>query len=208
MNNDSLRFFRQGLERLPVTDADLSLFRQIDLGRTYDGLLHELIDSIAWRQEEITLFGKTHLQPRLCAWYGDRESTYAYSGISMEPRDWTPTLLNIRQRIESLVGHEFNSVLLNYYRDHQDSMGMHSDDEVELGQNPVIASLSLGEERSFLLRHKYRKDLKTIKLSLPSGSLLLMKGDTQRYWKHGINKEKQPCGARLNLTFRCINKNQ
>ena len=106
--------------------------------------------------------------------------------------------------MQQLVGHEFNSVLLNYYRDQHDKMGMHSDDESELGDRPVIASLSLGESRTLLLRHKTRKDLPTIKLELPSGSLLLMCGETQHYWRHGINAERNHCAARINLTFRQI----
>ena len=190
------------IERLPLIDADLQLWRQVDLARSYASLLHVLVNDTAWRQEEITVYGKPYLQPRLSAWYGDL--AYSYSGIRLEPLPWTPTLLDIKLRIESLVDHEFNSVLLNYYRDQNDSMGMHSDDERELGPQPVIASLSLGEERSFLLKHKSRKDLKTVKLALPAGSLLLMQGQTQSNWRHGINKERQPCGPRVNLTFRSI----
>ena len=204
MKIDYLPFEKSGIEQLPIVDADLWLYQQVELGQSYGELLSELIDNTEWRQEEITIYGKTHLQPRLTAWYGNQESSYSYSGITMEPRPWNQILLNLKARIESLLGQDFNSVLLNYYRDHRDSMGMHSDDEPELGKQPVIASLSLGEERTLLLRHKYRKDLSTIKLSLTSGSLLVMKGSTQSYWKHGIGKQKQPCGSRLNLTFRSI----
>jgi alkylated DNA repair dioxygenase AlkB len=190
------------IERLPLIDADLQLWRQVNLGRSYDCLLQTLIDDTAWRQEEITVYGKPYLQPRLSAWYGDL--AYSYSGIRLEPLPWTPTLLNIKRQVEALVEHEFNSVLLNYYRDQNDGMGMHSDDEHELGPQPAIASLSLGEARSLLLKHKSRKDLKTVKLALAAGSLLLMQGETQRYWRHGINKQRQPCGPRVNLTFRSI----
>jgi alkylated DNA repair dioxygenase AlkB len=190
------------IERLPLIDADLQLWRQVNLGRTYDCLLQTLIDDTAWRQEEITVYGKPYLQPRLSAWYGDL--AYSYSGIRLEPLPWTPTLLNIKRQVEALVEHEFNSVLLNYYRDQNDGMGMHSDDEHELGPQPAIASLSLGEARSLLLKHKSRKDLKTVKLALATGSLLLMQGETQQYWRHGINKQRQPCGPRINLTFRSI----
>jgi alkylated DNA repair dioxygenase AlkB len=190
------------IERLPLIDADLQLWRQVNLGRSYDCLLQTLIDDTAWRQEEITVYGKPYLQPRLSAWYGDL--AYSYSGIRLEPLPWTPTLLNIKRQVEALVEHEFNSVLLNYYRDQNDGMGMHSDDEHELGPQPAIASLSLGEARSLLLKHKSRKDLKTVKLALATGSLLLMQGETQRYWRHGINKQRQPCGPRINLTFRSI----
>ena len=190
------------IERLPLPDADLLFWRQADLGRPYDSLLQELIKSTDWRQEEITVYGKSYLQPRLSAWHGDL--SYSYSGIRLEPLPWTPILLDLKARVEALTGNEFNSVLLNYYRDQNDSMGMHSDDERELGPQPAIASLSLGEERRFLLKHKTRKDLKTVKLVLHSGSLLLMRGDTQQYWRHGINKETRSCGPRINLTFRAI----
>jgi len=206
MKNGCLLLEASSMEKLPMVDADISLCQQVELGQPYDELLHELIDSVAWRQEEVTIYGKRHLQPRLSAWYGDKELNYCYSGITMHPRPWSQTLLNLKARVESLAAQNFNSVLLNYYRDHRDGMGMHSDDESELGKQPVIASLSLGEERTLVLRHKYRKDLNTIKLPLPSGSLLVMKGATQSYWKHGINKQKQPCGPRLNLTFRNIIK--
>jgi alkylated DNA repair dioxygenase AlkB len=208
MKCDLPLFEASGMENLPMVDADISLCQQVALGQSYDKLLRELIDNIAWRQEEVTIYGKRHLQPRLSAWYGDKELDYCYSGITMQPQPWSQTLLNLKARVESLAAQDFNSVLLNYYRDHRDSMGMHSDDESELGKQPVIASLSLGEERTLIFRHKYRKDLNTIKLPLPSGSLLVMKGATQSYWKHGINKQKQPCGPRLNLTFRNIIKHR
>src|SRR5690606_28336171 len=98
----------------------------------------------------------------------------------------------------------FNSVLLNYYRDHDDRMGLHSDDEPELGKNPTIGSLSLGAERTFLLRHKKRRDLRPVRIRLASGSLLVMRGETQHRWKHGVETERRPCGPRVNLTFRRI----
>lgn len=189
-------------ERLPMPDAELLWWPRIDLGRSNDLVLRDLVDSCAWRQEEIKVYGKAYRQPRLSAWYGDQG--YSYSGIRLEPTPWSPLLLDIKARVQQLAGHEFNSVLLNYYRDEHDRMGMHSDDERELGPRPVIASLSIGETRSLLFRHRTRKDLKTVKLGLPDGSLLLMRGDTQRYWRHGINAERSPCGARVNLTFRSI----
>lgn len=190
------------IERLPLPNADLKLWRQVDLGRPYDSLLQELIAATNWRQEAITVYGKPYLQPRLSAWHGDL--AYRYSGIRLEPLPWTQTLLDLKIRVEQLTEHQFNSVLLNFYRDQNDSMGMHSDDERELGRQPAIASLSLGEERTFRLQHKTRKDLKTVKLALPAGSLLLMQGDTQQYWRHGISKERQSCLPRINLTFRAV----
>jgi alkylated DNA repair dioxygenase AlkB len=189
-------------QQLPIQDGELRLWQKVDLGQDYNQLLAGLVVDSAWRQEQITVYGKAYRQPRLSAWYGDLG--YSYSGIRLEPEPWTPTLQAIRERVETLVGHDFNSVLLNYYRDHNDRMGMHSDDEKELGPRPVIASLSLGAVRNFLLRHKTRRDLPGVKLPLHCGSLLLMSGDLQRHWRHGINAQRQACGARINLTFRRI----
>jgi alkylated DNA repair dioxygenase AlkB len=191
-----------GCECLPLVDAELWFWPQVDLGQDYAQLLDRLIRESAWRHEEITVYGKTYRQPRLSAWYGDLG--YNYSGIRLEPEPWTRSLLDIRQAVQRLVEQEFNSVLLNYYRDQNDRMGMHSDDERELGRQPVIASLSLGETRTLQLRHKTRKDLKTVRLPLPAGSLLVMRGDTQQHWRHGINAEKSRCGPRINLTFRSV----
>ena len=190
------------LEKLPLIDADIRFWREIDLGRSDLVLLDELIDTSPWRQDRITVYGKPYLQPRLSAWFGDL--SYRYSGLTLDPQPWTPTLLELKDRVEALTDHDYNSVLLNYYRDQHDSMGMHCDDERELGRQPVIASLSLGERREFLLKHRTRKDLKTYRLPLPSGSLLLMRGETQQHWRHGIGKCKQDCGPRINLTFRKI----
>lgn len=190
------------IEQLQLPDADITFWQQPDLAIQPQQLLQHLIDATEWRQEQITVYGKPHLQPRLSAWFGDL--SYTYSGIELTPAPWTNQLRELKNRIEALTGLPFNSVLLNYYRDNNDSMGMHSDDESSLGPQPAIASLSLGEQRTFLLKHKFRKELTTFKLPLPSASLLLMKGDTQANWRHGINKEKQGCGARINLTFRNI----
>ncbi len=195
-------FTAGGAERLPLVDADIRLWRETDLGIAADTLMQKLIENTAWRQERITVYGKPYLQPRLSAWHG--EVGYRYSGIRLEPNPWTPLLADLRQRIEALTGLEFNSVLLNYYRNQADSMGMHSDDERELGPEPAIASLSLGAERRFVLRHRRRRDLETLRLPLPSGSLLLMQGSTQQNWRHGIAKQTRSCGARVNLTFRYV----
>ncbi len=119
---------------------------------------------------------------------------YSYSGIRLDPLPWTELLSDLRSSVESASGESFNSVLLNYYRDHRDSLGFHSDDERELGPRPTIASLSLGEERTFILESKADKSLRPVRLKTHSGSLLVMKGDTQTNWKHAINKETRPCG--------------
>jgi alkylated DNA repair dioxygenase AlkB len=187
---------------LQLPDADLLLYENV--GFEQAAVLAELIEETQWRCDEITLYGKTHQQPRLVAWHGDVGASYRYSGVRHEPQPWSDTLQRIRERVESVCGYQFNSVLLNYYRDQHDSMGLHADDEPELGHEPVIASLSLGEERTLYFKHKTRRDLKAFKLPLPSGSLLIMKGATQRNWKHGMRKLNRPCGPRLNLTFRTI----
>jgi len=193
-----------GPELLPVRDAELVLWRSPDLGIDPGTLLAELIANTPWRAETVKVWGKFHPQPRLIAWYGDRNRRLAYAGITLGALPWTPTLAALKQAVERFCGHAFNSVLLNYYRDQHDSVGMHSDDESELGKTPVIASLSVGAVRTLVFRHKHDTTLKSIKLPLPSGSLLLMKGATQANWKHGIPKQSQPCGPRVNLTFRQV----
>jgi alkylated DNA repair dioxygenase AlkB len=197
-------FSATAFEPIPMPDAEVLYLRHLTLLKPPETVMQQLIDAVPWRAENIVVWGKTFPQPRLIAWYGDGGKKYTYSGIQLDALPWTPLLLDIKGRVESATAAQFNSVLLNYYRDHRDSMGFHSDDEPELGDRPVIASLSLGEERTFILKHKRKKALSPIRLRLASGSLLLMRGETQRHWKHGINKERVPCGPRVNLTFRRI----
>jgi alkylated DNA repair dioxygenase AlkB len=195
---------RLGFERIPIVDGDLYYLHHLELGRSAGDIMEELIAVVPWRSEVITVWGKTYEQPRLIAWYGDPGRRYSYSGIEMTPLPWTKLLLDIRTKIQSVSNASFNSVLLNYYRDNRDSMGFHSDDEPELGARPVIASLSVGAERMFVLKHKWKKGTKSVRLRLGSSSVLLMEGDTQRNWQHGIPKESRKCGPRINLTFRQI----
>ncbi len=194
------------LEHIHMQDAEVYYLRHLTLAEAPHIVMAHLIDEVPWRAENIVVWGRTYPQPPLIAWYGDTGKNYTYSGINLSPLPWTQALLDIKSRVEAVARTDFNSVLLNYYRDHRDSMGLHSDDEPELGERPILASLSLGEERTFILKHKRKrkKASKPIRLKLASGSLLLMKGDTQRYWKHGIDKETRPCGRRVNLTFRRI----
>ena len=151
------------------------------------------------------MYGKENPVPRLEAWYGDSGKSYAYSGIRMEPNSWTPELQEIKKAIETESEIKFNSVLINYYRDGQDRVAWHSDDEKELGKNPVIGSVSLGAERTFKLRHKHYKTNELKKsIILKNGSFLLMEGTTQHHWMHEIPRTAKPIGPRINLTFRVI----
>ena len=188
------------LTPIPLVDGELAMLTQLALPFGNDEVLERLIAETSWKAESITLWGKQHLQPRLTAWHG--EARYTYSGLTLDPLPFTPLQLAIKAAVEAASGYRFNSVLLNYYRSGRDSMGMHSDDEPELGPRPVIASVSFGETRSFILKHKRSKE--TVKLDLPSGSLLVMSGDTQRNWLHGINKSTRAIHPRVNLTFRIV----
>lgn len=189
-----------GMRPIPFEDGRLAWMPQLPLPWTNAEVMARLIADTAWREETVVVFGKRHLQPRLSAWHGD--AAYAYSGLRLAPLPFTPLLDTLRSAVEAATGHTFNSVLLNYYRNERDSMGMHSDDEPELGPQPAIASLSLGAARTFILKHKYNK--KTVRVELTDGSLLLMAGETQKYWLHGINKMTRTLQARVNLTFRKI----
>ena len=167
----------------------------------------QLTAEVAWEQRAIRMFGRELPQPRLTAWHGDPAARYTYSGLTWEPRPWTPALLDLRQRVAAATWARFNSVLLNYYRDGRDSMGWHADDEPELGPSPVIASLSLGATRRFRLRPigpKAGALAQPLGLDLPNGSLLLMRGPTQHCWQHALPKTARPTGPRLNLTFRWV----
>jgi alkylated DNA repair dioxygenase AlkB len=164
-----------------------------------------LMREIPWQQKTIVMMGKRVMQPRLVAWFGDPEAEYTYSGVLNEPLPWTPILAELRDRAGESAAHRFNSVLANLYRDGRDSMGFHADQEKELGTDPVIASLSLGAARRFQLRYTgKRKGVAGRDLELTDGSLLLMRGTTQHFWRHGVPKESRPVGPRVNLTFRQI----
>lgn len=158
---------------------------------------------LAWASEDIVIFGERRRVPRLVAWYGEPEAIYMYSGVRHEPRAFTADLAVINERIETLSGARFNSLLANLYRDGRDGMGWHADDERELGANPVIASVSFGATRRFTLRHRRRKALK-LSIDLEPGSLLVMEGATQHHWLHALPKTAREVGERINLTYRWI----
>jgi alkylated DNA repair dioxygenase AlkB len=186
------------------TDGKIILYKSFFALKESEQIFNALLKEIEWRHDTIKHFGKEIPLPRLTAWYGDAGKVYTYSKIRMEPLPWTPQLLEIKNRVEKISNCTFNSVLINQYRDGRDSVAWHSDDEKELGENPVIASVSFGATRQFMLKHKTRKDIEPITIDLTSGSLLLMQGKTQECWLHQIPKTTKPVLARINLTFRTI----
>ena len=192
------------IQAIPLPDGVITLYRNV-FEAGHDRLFQSLYTEIPWQQQVITLYGRAVASPRLSAWYGDPGAVYRYSGLRLEPLPWTPVLLEIRQVVTDLAETPFNSVLLNLYRDGQDSMGWHSDAEPELGRNPVIASVSLGAVRRFVLRHKKRKE-QHIALELEPGSVLVMAGALQHHWRHALPKTRQVVGPRINLTFRLIQR--
>lgn len=161
-----------------------------------------LLNEIEWQQDEVMMFGKRIVTQRRMAWYGDENKPYRYSGILRTPKPWTRTLLEIQHLVNSTFQTSLNACLMNLYRNGEEGMGWHSDDEPELGKQPIIVSLSLGAERAFDFKHKDSGDKKRIYLE--TGSLLLMKGATQKHWKHALPKSKKVLDPRINLTFREI----
>ncbi|TQD38987.1 alpha-ketoglutarate-dependent dioxygenase AlkB family protein [Haloflavibacter putidus] len=169
---------------------------------TADSYLKRLITDINWKQESMNMYGKKVPFPRLTAWYGDQDKPYSFSGITLDPNPWSPGLVKIKSDIEPKAKVKFNSVLLNRYRNGSDSISWHTDAEKELGKNPVIASVNFGAERKFQLKHIETNE--RIDILLKHGSLLIMQGELQHYWKHQIPKTKKEIGERVNLTFRVI----
>ena len=194
------------VEDIPIQDGKLRLYPYLFSPEERGNLFTQLKENINWQQEEIKLYGRRIPLPRLTAWFGDEGKTYMYSGITVEPESWTPTLLKIKSRIEEVSNVTFNSVLLNYYRNERDSVSWHSDDEPELGNNPIIGSVSFGDARTFQLKHKTDKSTKVQSIDLPDGSYLEMSGTTQHHWLHQIPKRTRKISPRINLTFRVIQR--
>jgi alkylated DNA repair dioxygenase AlkB len=187
------------IQKTAIRDGGVLLFCPRLLNEAEaDALFATLRRSVPWRQEA----GRGRPFPRLTAWYADAGLTYSYSGVTHHSLPWLPELLGVKDKIEQAAEARFNSLLLNLYRNGNDSIGMHADDEPELGANPVIGSVSLGAVRQFVLKH--RKSREKIVLELPHGSLLVMAGTSQQYWLHGVPKTARPVGERINLTFRRI----
>ncbi len=191
---------------LPLEGATIHYYPHFFNEQEASQLFQQLLTETDWKQDDIKVFGKIHPQPRLTALYGEKGKTYGYSGITMSPIEFTPLLYRIKQRIETELNTNFTTVLLNLYRDGKDSNGWHSDNEKELGDNPVIASVTFGAKRRFQLKHKRKKNQK-YQLVLNHGSLLVMQGVTQHNWNHQIPKTKKEIAPRINLTFRIIKSN-
>ncbi|RDV28218.1 alpha-ketoglutarate-dependent dioxygenase AlkB [Alteromonas aestuariivivens] len=189
--------------RLPLSDGCVDYYPGWLSAVEATRVQQALQASLPWQQDTIKLFGKPLKIPRLQSWHGDPECVYAYSNLVMDPHPWTPQLSALRRRCEQLTGTRFNSVLANWYRDGQDSMGLHADDEPELGPKPVIASLTFGAARPFVFKHK--RTGARYSLPLAHGSLLIMAGATQAHYLHGVAKTSRRVDARINLTFRWIN---
>jgi len=167
-----------------------------------DFYLNTLLQKTDWKQEKMNMYGKLLMFPRLTAWYGDSDKPYTFSGITLTPNSWIKELLEIKKAIEPKCKIQFNSVLLNLYRNGKDSISWHTDAEKELGENPIIASVCFGATRIFQLRHQQTKE--RIKIELKHGSLLIMQGELQHYWQHQVPKTEREIGKRINLTFRVI----
>ena len=197
---DSL-FTEQLLLDLP--NCDIQYFPSFFVKKTSDYYFETFKREVPWQQDNITVFGKTHLQPRLTALYGNNDQSYTYANITMHPHPFTQNLQTIKSTIETKTNTIFTSCLCNLYRDGKDSNGWHADNEKELGIDPVIASISLGQERYFHLKHRTKKGIKQ-KILLGHGSLLLMQGETQHHWLHQIPKTARPIKERINLTFRVL----
>ena len=165
-------------------------------------LFSVLDEQIQWQQDAMHIYGKAVPLPRLTAWYGDPEAVYQYSGIRNQPRPWLPLLQDLRQLLEERTGARYNSVLANRYAHGGQHQGYHADDEKELGPTPTIASLSFGAMRRFLIQERASRERWHIDLA--GGSLLLMRGDFQRNFRHALARTKKPVGPRINLTFRWI----
>ena len=188
---------------LELPDAIFEYYPNFLSKEKADDFFKLLNEKTPWQQDTITVYGKNHLQPRLTALYGNEGKPYKYSNIIMNPHPWNATLIHLKELVEEKAKHKFTTVLLNLYRNERDSNGWHADNEKELGRNPIIASISLGEERTFQLKHNTIKEAKQ-HIILKHGSLILMKEGSQIHYKHQIPKTTSSKNPRINLTFRTI----
>ena len=185
-------------------NGDIILYESFLVKKDADEMFIHFFHHLQWQQEQLRMFGKYILSPRLVAWYGDQGAIYKYSGVEHTPLTWEPSLLHLKDKVARYARRPFNSVLANLYRNQNDSMGWHSDAEPELGSAPFIASLSLGETRLFKMQHKKTKEM--LDINLTGGSLLIMGEGVQKCWRHCIPKTRKIKNPRINLTFRYIEK--
>ncbi len=193
---------RETVLEIPLRDATLKFHAQAFGADEADHYFDRLLKTTPWRTDMITIHGKSIPLPRLQAWYCDHDWPLHYSGMTVPALPWTEVLRSIRARVHELAGLDFNGVLVNCYRDGNDSVGWHSDDEAEWGPNPVIASVSFGATRDFVLKHRRDKSEKPVTCPLTHGSLLLMGDTVQNTWQHQLPKRRRVTNSRINLTFR------
>lgn len=186
-----------------LPDCELLYFPDFLEKKQADFYFNSLHKNVAWQQDDIKVFGKVYAQPRLTSLYANNNKPYSYSNITMHPHIFFKELLELKEQVDEKAKTNFTTCLLNLYRNGKDSNGWHADNEKELGKNPIIASLSLGAPRYFHLKHNTDNTLKH-KMILDHGSLLIMKGPTQHFWKHQLAKTAKQVGERINLTFRVI----
>lgn len=191
----------ENINLLPI-DGELFYFQNFLPKVESQAIITKLLEELQFKNDETIVFGKHHIMNRLTAWVGDEPFIYGYAQIKRKAEFWSNSLKTIKKQVERKTGHQFNSCLLNYYPSGDDGMGWHADNEQELGQNPIIASVSLGAERKFSFKHNQTQE--KIDLQLTNGSLLLMAGEIQHCWKHALPKTKKIQTPRLNLTFRTI----
>lgn len=198
-----LNLFPEEKITLNLPDAVFEYYPNFFSAEKADELFNLLFEQTPWQQDTISVYGKNHPQPRLTALYGNEGKPYKYANIIMNPHPWNATLMYIKELVDEKAGQTFTTVLLNLYRNERDSNGWHADNEKELGRNPIIASITLGEERNFQIKHNSKKEAKQ-NLILKHGSLILMKEGSQIHYKHQIPKASSPKKPRINLTFRII----
>ncbi|MBB6128279.1 alpha-ketoglutarate-dependent dioxygenase AlkB family protein [Mucilaginibacter lappiensis] len=201
--DNQLNIFSTARHSLLPFDGEVFLYPNFYQEDGVYDVFDELKHSILWKQDKMKIYGKQVNFPRLTSWYADGDKTYTYSGVVNIPLPFTPLLRKIKEAAEQQCNKQFNSALLNFYRNGGDSMGWHSDNEKELSGNPVIASASFGATRTFQFKHKQQKNAK-VSMALSNGSLLIMQGETQHHWLHQVPKTTDDTGPRINITFRDI----
>jgi alkylated DNA repair dioxygenase AlkB len=199
LNNDH-KVNKDGFTK--IEDGEIIFYSRLFNKVEADNFLNYLKTKIIWKQESMNMYGRKVDFPRLTSWYGDNDKPYSFSGITLQPYAWTNEILEIKEKIEKLTTVNFNSVLLNMYRNGNDSISWHTDAEKELGKNPIIASVNFGATRKFQLRHIHTKE--KLEIELAHGSLLIMQGELQHFWQHQVPKTAQNVTERINLTFRVI----